>query len=314
MKIAGLIGSYLNIIQYHHYRLSSVNSLGEIPKLMFSAYKESCGLLCTRDPSVYMMLLHTTPEAFIYIVMNQHTRQIIRSKSKIPLSLKLTIFNYFVEPVALYSILIDILKESRTQNVYINYKILFDKMIDFGDVLIINLLLRDDRFEPTFEHMKRALHQLNTSVVHLLINDGRIDVTLENDYLFRTSCCIGMATVVDGLLKYTLVDACAVKNEGLRRYSTLAIGAIMVVFTNIAVVELLLEDGRIDPTTADYLAVFLAYSNQKYSIVGLLLNDSRIDPVKVFEMAMINNQMGIADYLVKEEYIVKKLTRKWFCL
>ncbi|KAJ3272278.1 hypothetical protein HDV01_005817 [Terramyces sp. JEL0728] len=330
MKIADIIGSHLNIIQYHHYRFSSANKLKAIPRLTSAAYKDSSEILCVRDPSMYMILNTTTPETFIYLVINQHTRQIIRSKCHIPLSLKLEVFNYFIEPIALYSILVDILRESNSIKIHINFQILFDKMIDFGDTLIIRLLLQDKRFHPQFIHVKRALNQMNTGLIHLLINETIVDLTMEDNYLIRTACCLGISCVVERLLTSPLVDPGALQNEGLKNACLNGhVDVVKILLDDYridptygiccneslvyGVVKVLLEDSRIDPTTNDYYAIFLAYSNEKYPVVEYLLNDARVDPFKVFERAMMNNQMGITDYLVNKEYIKKKLTRRWLC-
>ncbi|KKK52658.1 hypothetical protein LCGC14_3102700, partial [marine sediment metagenome] len=89
--------------------------------------------------------------------------------------------------------------------------------------------------KPAFQYACRHRY---TEIVKLLLADGRVDPTADNNWAFRLSSKKGHTDVV----------------------------------------RLLLEDGRADPTSDNNLAIQLSCKNGHTDVVKLLLADGRADP------------------------------------
>jgi ankyrin repeat protein len=123
-------------------------------------------------------------------------------------------------------------------------QIFFIMAAESGNVGIVELLLQDQRFDPSvtiklnMNAFQIASNEGHLQIVKLLLSDTRVDPATRNNYAIQV----------------------ASKNEHFQ------------------IVELLLADTRVDPSPNDAFAFRMASENGHYEIVQLLLADDRVDP------------------------------------
>jgi len=99
---------------------------------------------------------------------------------------------------------------------------------------------------------------------------SHIDLTAaDNNFAIRWSSKNGHSSIVDLLLQDSRVDPAADNNFSIRWASENG---------HSSVAGLLLQDSRVDPTASDNYAIKRASENGHSSVVKLLLQDSRVDP------------------------------------
>jgi len=100
----------------------------------------------------------------------------------------------------------------------------FDYACEKGFVEIVEMLLADDRVDPTTgcvlyeenDSIKLASHYGQTQVVRLLLKDGRANPAAENNFAIRMASRYGFADIVRLLLADERVDQTADNNFAIR--------------------------------------------------------------------------------------------------
>ncbi|KAJ3290959.1 hypothetical protein HDU79_002831 [Rhizoclosmatium sp. JEL0117] len=136
---------------------------------------------------------------------------------------------------------------------------------------IIPLLLKDPSFDPSI-HSSRVLNwpfmSKDVKLGKLLLTDPRVDATENNHSLFINSCKESVLDWVQLFLADSRVDPSFESNRPLKAACS---------GRNIDVVATLLKDPRVDLNNADDLFLFVVGGGNE-TIVQLFLEDKRIDP------------------------------------
>ena len=98
---------------------------------------------------------------------------------------------------------------------------------------------------------------------------AHIDLGVEKGFAIRQASWYGRSSLVELLLQDQRVDPAARDNVAIKFASQNG---------HLAVVELLLQDPRVDPSDVDNDAIRFASSNGHLAVVQLLLRDPRVDP------------------------------------
>jgi len=117
--------------------------------------------------------------------------------------------------------------------------------------------------------LRRAVYNGHEDVVRLLLQDSRVDPSLDDHYPIRRACQDGNADIVRLLLCDERVDPSAVSNHCLRH---------AVEGGHVEVVKMLLDHPKVDPADVNQEAFRRAAANGREEIVRLLLGDKRVDP------------------------------------
>jgi Ankyrin repeats (3 copies) len=112
------------------------------------------------------------------------------------------------------------------------------------------------------------------SVVELLLQDDRVDPTLNNSIALICATESGHADVVRALLEDGRAEPAA-DDSSARRAAANSVGS------SVEVLGLLLEDGRADPNARNYEALKSAFWACDHFLVGMLLNDDRFQPTSL---------------------------------
>ena len=87
-----------------------------------------------------------------------------------------------------------------------------------------------------------------------------------------------------------------------------------VVYNDVKIVKLLLEDKRVNPSIRDNFPIRQASSNGRKEIVKLLLKDERVDPSSKNNQSIINanknGHRGVVKLLFKDNRVRKSLDKK----
>ncbi|KAJ3028932.1 UNVERIFIED_CONTAM: hypothetical protein HDU68_000543 [Siphonaria sp. JEL0065] len=130
----------------------------------------------------------------------------------------------------------------------------------YGYLDIIRLLLKAPNVEPQ-SALNLALTCRKPKVIKLLLEEGGIDLSANDNFAICHACTAGYADVVQVLLTDERVDPAADNNNPIRMASQ---------YGYPEVVKLLLETGRVDPSADDGFALRMALENGHDDIVGLL--------------------------------------------
>jgi len=120
--------------------------------------------------------------------------------------------------------------------------------------------------------------KINTEIVRMLLDDDRIDPSINNDIAIRFASLRGRAGAVRMLLKDGRVDPSSTDNNAIRAASG---------YGHIEVVHALLEDGRANPSALNNEAIRDASENGYVKVVQLLLEDDRVDPSDHENLAIV---------------------------
>ncbi len=169
---------------------------------------------------------------------------------------------------------------------------------------INKFLTQDTTFDPSTEHCSRhaighASKFGNVDIVKLLLQDKRVDPSVDDNYAIIKASKYGRIDIVNLLLQDKRVDPSAQENEAF-------LSAILQRETNI--VQILLQDKRVDPSAKNNFAIGAASNCGYYDIVKILLQDQRVDPSDdnnyAFLAASENGEIEIVKLLLQDERIV----------
>jgi ankyrin repeat protein len=145
-----------------------------------------------------------------------------------------------------------------------------------NDVRIMKLLIQDKRFNPSDGNraiLQSAISGL-TEQIRLLLQDGRVDPSVENNQAIIDASKHGNLEVVKLLLQDRRVNPSAQDNKALR--DTVGFYAWYSSEIRLEIVKLLLQDKRVDPSCRNNEAIKIAASKNRWDIVELLLSDERV--------------------------------------
>ena len=111
---------------------------------------------------------------------------------------------------------------------------------------------------------------MSKGMVHLLLEDGRFDPSVENNAALRAAIRNGYTDIVEALLGDPRVDPTEIVG-----YSALKDASE---WGHTAIVELLLMDPRIDPSAEHNVALRVACARGYTGLVEILIADTRVDP------------------------------------
>ena len=137
---------------------------------------------------------------------------------------------------------------------------------------VVNLLLNDNRVDSSVDNqcaIRTASENGHIEVVKLLLNDNRVDPSVDNQYAIQWASNNGHIEVVKLLLNDPQVDPSADNQYAIRWASSKG---------HVEVVKLLLNDQRVDPSANNQYAIQWASEKGYIEVVKLLLNDQRVDP------------------------------------
>lgn len=148
---------------------------------------------------------------------------------------------------------------------------------------VVKLLLQDKRIDPSFDNNVTVRHAFGAGhieIVELLLQDSRVNPGCLNNCMIRDACKDGKLETVKLLLRCPRVNPATTQISGptggliIDRSSPLLIATEM---GHIEVVELLLQDSRVDPTIGGNEAILLASKFNRPEIIKLLLRHPKIN-------------------------------------
>lgn len=164
-------------------------------------------------------------------------------------------------------------------------------------IKIIKLLLNDPRINPTINNNELFLSCKSPEAMKLLLDDHRMNPTFNNNELFL-SC--NSPEVIKLLLKHPMIDPSCNDNEAL-------ISATQWPWSDIDIVEALLKDSRVDPSARENKAIINCLNNKKNKMVKIFLQNSRFDPSSHNNNVIIKaSSMGnikIMELLLKDDRV-----------
>ena len=144
------------------------------------------------------------------------------------------------------------------------------KASEYGHLAIVNLLLHDDRVDPSaWEQcfIGLASQHGHVDVVDRLLRDARVDPSADHQYAVRWASRKGHVAVVHCLLRDARVDPGACDQHAIQWASTEG---------RVAVVDRLLCDPRVDPSADGQCAMRWACLRGRVAVVECLLRDERV--------------------------------------
>lgn len=156
----------------------------------------------------------------------------------------------------------------------------FFTVIESGHFSLVRFLLQDGRLDPSIENSAALLiasRRGYTKIVELLLQDGRANPASQNNGALFTAAHNNRYQVVELLLKDGRSDPRILSDLPLRR---------AVEEGHPKIVELLLQDGRSDPTSNENCAFIDAIKRGNVEIVKLFLEDGRIQPGLFYNRAL----------------------------
>jgi len=171
-----------------------------------------------------------------------------------------------------------------------------------GDVRQVEWLLEDKRVDPWFSTtgestaLREAARMGHGDVVMLLLDDGRYNHD-DDELVFLLAAQHGHTAVAKRLLEEARVDPSVQNNHAVRLAAETGHTAIVALLLedlrvdpvddsiclasrngHEGVVKLLLQDSRVDPSVLNNAALCLAAHNGRTAVVKLLLQDGRANP------------------------------------
>lgn len=183
---------------------------------------------------------------------------------------------------------------SKRENANTRNKLLI-KAATSGNFTSVNWLLHESGINPAADNnaaIKSAAARGHAKIVNLLLLDGRADPTAGNSIVIRDAAKRGHVEIVDLLLRDGRADPTAVDNYAIRKAAQNGhVDVVELLLTHVhppksmivqvsrngrtKIVELLLQDGRADPS--GNAVIGWAIWGGHHKIVELLLQDSRVD-------------------------------------
>eukprot|EP00818_Percolomonas_sp_WS_P001967 CAMPEP_0117435832 /NCGR_PEP_ID=MMETSP0759-20121206/688_1 /TAXON_ID=63605 /ORGANISM="Percolomonas cosmopolitus, Strain WS" /LENGTH=500 /DNA_ID=CAMNT_0005227399 /DNA_START=297 /DNA_END=1799 /DNA_ORIENTATION=+ len=175
------------------------------------------------------------------------------------------------------------------------------KAAKHGNFKCCKLLLAHKEVHPTAQCVIKALDRKQFSVVKLLLDDGRIDPSMEDGAILHRAASCGQLDLVHILLKNPEVRPESKDNRALR-YAAYNGHA--------EVVQFLLKFPEVNPFTQNYSALRRASKRGHTDVVQVLLEDSRCKPASfVHQMirdAQEENHSEIVDMLLTKYVSTKR--------
>lgn len=173
---------------------------------------------------------------------------------------------------------------------------------------IVRLLLEDGRCDPSWNHsasLRAACKNGdNTEIVRMLLSDGRADP--DEAGVLTTACKVGRDGIVHLLLQDPRVDPTDENGEALCEAADKG---------EVSIVALLLQDGRVDPNSQSGTPLLVALQRDGTpaynAVVRLLLSDPRTDGVlddnRPLEAAIENSNVEAVEMLLARDDVLAEL-------
>jgi ankyrin repeat protein len=170
---------------------------------------------------------------------------------------------------------------------------------------VLEVLLRDSRLDPS-RVLLTAISFHCVKNVQLLLNDKRIDPSLDDQAALVTACENGNLEIVHLLLKDPRVDPSDSKSKCLH-YACLS--------DQLEVVKVLLKDKRVQPCYKNVHAAIKR--NDNFDLTVLLLQDSRLviaqkNYLSLFNLACSCGNLKIVQFFLKDPRISQHLHQEKF--
>jgi surface antigen len=149
---------------------------------------------------------------------------------------------------------------------------MFIVALRIGNATMVDLLLQDSRVDPSVNSnlaIQKASEYGHLSVVERLLQDSRVDPSASNNWAIGYASLNNHLAIVERLLQDPRVDPSMNHN------------AVIVYASrngHLSVVERLLQDNRVDPSDYTNYAIRCASKNGHLAVVNRLLQDPRVDP------------------------------------
>lgn len=130
-------------------------------------------------------------------------------------------------------------------------------------------LLQTSDLQTLNDYFLRCCAQNKTEIVELLLQDGRIDPSMNDNFVFRQSCFNNHPKMAKILLQDIRVDPSAKNNCSLR---------VACMNSFLEIIEILVDDERTDPSIDDNCMIRLARKNERPKVIELLLRSEKVDP------------------------------------
>ena len=161
---------------------------------------------------------------------------------------------------------------------------------------LVKILLR--KYEPNADSIIQASMAGREKVVRLLLQDKRVDPTVNNNDALRVASRNGHLEVVKLLLQDKRVDPSANNNGAIGFASE---------YGHLEVVKLLLQDKKVYPSAVDNYAIRWASLNGHLEVVKFLLLDKRVDPSDrnnfAIREASKNGHLEVVKILLQDERV-----------
>lgn len=206
---------------------------------------------------------------------------------------------------------------ARTLFFYLNHQLPFNlidtdealtKVCESNHLLILELLIEDERFDPSFNHnqlLQSACLKGNTSIVKILLQDERVNPADQNNQALKNAYEKKFTAIFLELLKDSRVDPTCdnhyiLKNALKKNYLTLLCE--------------LLKDPRVDPSFENNFLLKNACQKKSLTLVSELLKDPRLDPTfqnnYLYRKARLKGQIELANLLSSDSRVKTLIERE----
>lgn len=153
--------------------------------------------------------------------------------------------------------------------------IVFFTACEVDSLPIVHYLLGDVRMDPDvdlrYRGISEAIKYNHSKVITEIVKEGKIDPSVQNNYIIYYACKIGNLELVVELLKDKRIDPCN-PNDMITPLG------IACEKGHLEIVKELLKDKRVDPAEMDNIAIRRACTYGNLQVVKELLKDKRVDP------------------------------------
>lgn len=169
----------------------------------------------------------------------------------------------------------------------------------------VEVLLQDKRVDPSVDNnylIQLALEKGYFKIVELLLRDSRVDPSTNNNYAIRFASQYGHTEVVKLLLADPRVDPSALNNTAIQ---------FAAVNGHLEVVKLLLLHPKVDPTADKDVAIRFASRNGHTEVVKLLLSCPQVNPGVAdnfaIKVACENGHVKVVELLLADSRVERSL-------
>ncbi|KAJ2990630.1 hypothetical protein HDV02_004236 [Globomyces sp. JEL0801] len=166
---------------------------------------------------------------------------------------------------------------------------------------VFQMLLKDGRLDPSADDnciIKLASAKGHAEIVQLLLKHDRVDPSAADNCAIKSASAEGHTEIVKMLLKDVRVEPAADDNYCIR---------VACENGHTDIVRVLLKNKRVDPSAKSNFAIRLASEKGKTEVVKILLNDERVDPSALenypIRYASVNGYTEIVKLLLKDERV-----------